>query len=329
MRGLIDIKVATNKIKYQMQLSHGITIICGGSGTGKTTLCNLITRKSNKQGAYIDFTVTNGYPCRHLTNEMCEAGMLKTINNSIVFFDEDCDYVFSSDFAESLAGTTNYFVIITRHLKGLAKLPIDIEAICHFEHHNGVNSLVKTYVLNDDSTMFTGANFIPDYIVSEDSKSGYKFFRALYKEKCLPAAGNSKFETAVAGIQGADENILLVFDGSAIGCEINNLVLLRLSSLHKIAFFIPRSFEEFLLHSKIFWGLKELPRMLESPWDYADFSLYKSFEIFFTSLLQELTAKQGFSYTKTGPLAKIFTSSENVHILLSRITHITFTSSIF
>lgn len=325
MNGIVQISVHTRRVAYELELRHNITVIQGDSGSGKSVLCDLISRKSNRQGSAITLAVTNNYACRHLTNEMCEDGALTRIKNSIVFLDEDCDFIYSNDFAQQILGLSNYFVLITRHIKRLSKLSIHVNALCRLVYLDGVNYLQTEHHLAGDKTYLCGDVFTPDEIVTEDSNSGYKFFKLVAGDRCKTAKGRSKFVSQASELFKLKQRYLIIADGGAFGGDINQVIytMSRLN-LPGFAFYLPDSFEEVLLHSLIFKNKSEILSRLQEPWDYIDYSKCVSFEQFYTDLLISSASAMNFSYSKTGPLSNRFTTEANREYIINQIQHVNF-----
>lgn len=325
MNGIVQISVHTRRVAYELELRHNITVIQGDSGSGKSVLCDLISRKSNRQGSAITLAVTNNYACRHLTNEMCEDGALTRIKNSIVFLDEDCDFIYSNDFAQQILGSSNYFVLITRHIKRLSKLSIHVNALGKLVYLDGVNYLQTEHHLAGDKTYLCGDVFTPDEIVTEDSNSGYKFFKLVAGDRCKTAKGRSKFVSQASELFKLKQRYLIIADGGAFGGDINQVIytMSRLN-LPGFAFYLPDSFEEVLLHSLIFKNKSEILSRLQEPWDYIDYSKCVSFEQFYTDLLISSASAMNFSYSKTGPLSNRFTTEANREYIINQIQHVSF-----
>ncbi|MBQ6230498.1 MAG: translation initiation factor 2, partial [Eubacterium sp.] len=53
--------------------------------------------------------------------------ILPSIENSIVFIDEDNDFLRTEEFAEAIRNSSNYYVIVTR--EGLPNLPYSVNEI--------------------------------------------------------------------------------------------------------------------------------------------------------------------------------------------------------
>lgn len=198
MNGIVQISVHTRRVAYELELRHNITVIQGDSGSGKSVLCDLISRKSNRQGSAITLAVTNNYACRHLTNEMCEDGALTRIKNSIVFLDEDCDFIYSNDFAQQILGSSNYFVLITRHIKRLSKLSIHVNALGKLVYLDGVNYLQTEHHLAGDKTYLCGDVFTPDEIVTEDSRKSYESLISVQQDLSFAYANDAFSKAGIA-----------------------------------------------------------------------------------------------------------------------------------
>lgn len=61
-----------------------------------------------------------------------------------------------------------------------------------------------------------------DYIITEDSKSGYQFFKEVYSSEhlqCISADGKSNIYKHLK----KDKNVLVVADGAAFGSEVEKI----------------------------------------------------------------------------------------------------------
>ena len=119
MKGVHHITVSNATVKYDFYIKRNITIIKGDSATGKTTLVELIG-EYYESGAESGITLICDKPCRVLAGRDW-ATLLPTMRDTIVFIDEDNDFLPSDDFAEAVRESDNYYVIVTR--EGLINLP--------------------------------------------------------------------------------------------------------------------------------------------------------------------------------------------------------------
>ena len=86
MKGTYTIKISNSKVSFSLELERNITIICGKSTTGKTTLIGLI-RDYEQLGKASGVTIQCKKPCRVLSNVDWQY-RLGAIHDSIVFLDE-------------------------------------------------------------------------------------------------------------------------------------------------------------------------------------------------------------------------------------------------
>ena len=106
MKGTQHVEVSNRNAKFRFDLHRNITIVRGDSGTGKTTLYNMIadyTRLQAESGVNLSSTK----PCVALM-DMDWKNQLDGISNSIVFIDEGAMYISSEKFAEAIKNSDNY-----------------------------------------------------------------------------------------------------------------------------------------------------------------------------------------------------------------------------
>ena len=144
MKGQYIIEVYDRAVYYKLAISRNITILKGNSGTGKTTLYNLIDKFSTLENSGvklkcdIDVVTLSGRKWKET---------LEIINNSIVFIDEGNSWIFSNDFAETIQHSNNYFVLITRH--PLPKLAYSITEVYELIVNNNKEIINRTYNMTD------------------------------------------------------------------------------------------------------------------------------------------------------------------------------------
>lgn len=304
MKGRYLIKIENNRLHYTLALERNITIIQGNSGTGKTTLVSMvndyimgddsiscsISQDDNKNNVPVNIGVIS-------PSDKFWKLQIQQEKNSIMFMDEDCRFVKTKEFAETVKNSDCYFVIITRD--SLPMLPYSIEEIYTMVEDKKYPKLKKTYnklvrKYNDKQKPLK-----PDLVLTEDSCSGFQFVKESFNSiNCNTCCGKSNVAILLNFSQA--NKVLLVVDGAAFGSDIEATVAAvkernRLGKQTSI--FAPESFEWLILRSKNFYAL--VKNELERTYDYADSSQFESWEQYYTSLLINLTKDKISAYSKT------------------------------
>ena len=152
MKGIKRIRISNRVARYDFELRRNITVVRGDSGTGKTTLFNMVadyTRNKEQSGVNISAPC----PCVALTDTNWEA-QLRDIHESVVFIDEESDhnYLSSKDFARAVQNSDNYYVLITR--VNLHDLPYSVEEIYEIKASGKFHKFRNIY-----SSKFAGGYF--------------------------------------------------------------------------------------------------------------------------------------------------------------------------
>ena len=141
MKGSYRITVSNTKLRYDFTVRRNITIIKGDSGTGKTTLVEMI-REYYENGADSGISLQCERPCRVLAGRDWKV-VLDSIHESIVFIDEDNEFLPTDAFAEAVKDSDNYYVIVTR--EGLPNLPYSVEEIYGIRESGRYASMKQVY----------------------------------------------------------------------------------------------------------------------------------------------------------------------------------------
>ena len=297
MIGRVSIKISNQRNSYKFTLNRNITILRGDSGTGKTTLYDMI-RDYNNLGRESGVKISGGnivtLEGRNWEDE------LDKLSKKIVVIDEGSKFVFSKEFANKVKGCDNYFLIITRSYLSQLLYSVDeiyrIKGIGKNKEFERVYTDIDKFYDNPDPNRFP---FMPDIIITEDSKSGYEFFLDTVKNtniKCEAAGGKSKIKGLLKKYKSS--NIIIVADGAAIGCEMESLVKEQELSYGKLTLFLPESFEWLILKSGIFGNSAGIT----DTYVYTDSKKYESWEQYFTDLLMKLSEKDVYKKYSKGKL---------------------------
>lgn len=308
MKGAYQIRVKNNRNSYMFELRRNITILRGESGRGKTTLFDMIY-EFNRFGKNSGVAVSCDREMIALSGDDWE-NVIEKNPGTIIVIDEDSQFIRSKDFATALRGSDNYFLLITRNY--LADLPISVDEI--YELTGAKNKKFKK-VYQDVNRMFDRPSakslpFVPDVIITEDKKSGYHFFKAESDRmgiQCISAGGKSKIFGVMNQYSG--ENVVVIADGAAFGAEIADVVEQQNLRPKKLAIFLPESFEWLVLQSGIVKNV-EIEK-LEHPEEYADSSLYMSWEQYFTEILTEATKDVKYMKYKKAKLPDFYIQEKN------------------
>lgn len=177
MIGSVHVVVKNSRNSYSFTLQRNITILSGDSGTGKTTLYNMIA-DYNLDGKNSGVTVSSDRPVIALGRRRWEEEMAE-ISNSIVVIDEDNQYIRTAEFARAIQKSSNYYLLITRNY--LHMLPYSVDEIYEISGKKN-KTFVKAYTEIDhvyDSLSKKMLPFRPEVIVTEDSNSGFQFFNEI------------------------------------------------------------------------------------------------------------------------------------------------------
>ncbi len=125
-------------------------------------------------------------------------------------------------------------------------------------------------------------------ILTEDSQSGFQFFKSLDSERiaCVSAEGNSSVLSAMKRISPS-ELLIVIADGAAFGAFVEKVLQYAMLRCNTLLYF-PEAFEWIILKSGVVTERKHF-RQMEFPEDYANSEQYMSWEQYFTDLLIQLT----------------------------------------
>lgn len=318
MKGSYKVKVSRKRgTTFEFTVRRNITIVRGDSGTGKTTLYDMVadyTRLGDRSGV----TVQCERPCVALT-DIDWRNQLAGIAGSILFIDEGMEDLPTEDFARAVRDSDNYYVIFTR--SELPCLPYSVNEIYRIKTSGKFHSLVPMYKELEGhrySLSRAKANQDFDVLLTEDSKSGLQFFEARFdgeKLHCESARSNTKILDWLCSHD--DDPVFVIADGAAFGPYADRVLKYQKEHPHEVTVCLPESFEWLLLSSGVVKadGVEEY---LASPENYVDSAKYMSWEQFFTSVLSDATKGTPLAYNK-GRIAKGFLAPVNADKVMALI----------
>ena len=318
MKGSYKVKVSRRRgTTFEFTVRRNITIVRGDSGTGKTTLYDMVadyTRLGDRSGV----TVQCERPCVALT-DIDWRNQLAGIAGSIVFIDEGMEDLPTEDFARAVRDSDNYYVIFTR--SELPCLPYSVNEIYRIKTSGKFHSLVPMYKELEGhrySLSRAKANQDFDVLLTEDSKSGLQFFEARFdgeKLHCESAQSNTKILDWLCSHD--DDPVFVIADGAVFGPYADRVLKYQKEHPHEVTVCLPESFEWLLLSSGVVKadGVEE---NLASPENYVDSAKYMSWEQFFTSVLSDATKGTPLAYNK-GRIAKGYLAPANADKVMALI----------
>ena len=314
MKGKYEIVVKNNRLHYEFEIKRNITILRGDSATGKTTLINML-RQAENLGSSSGIDVISNAPCRILEGPNWEL-ILEHTEGTIFFIDEENAFVSSKKFADRIKNSDNYYVLITR--ENLYTLPYSVDEIyglhCSGKYHKTKKMYQQMYQIYSNHQRLP---VVPEVLITEDSNSGFKFFKAVATEKgisCESAEGKSNIFLLLEKI--GKEKVCVIADGAAIGPEMDRLYKYA-SNRENIYLFFPESFEWLILSSGLIQG-KDIHAVLEHPEDYIESRDYFSWERYFSKLLIEKTKDSYLQYSKT-KLNEVYLHEKNRDLILKNL----------
>lgn len=298
MIGTHQVRVSRRRgTSFRFKVRRNVTIVRGDSGTGKTTLYEMVadhTRLGDASGVSIQCDK----PCVALT-DIDWKNQLEQTRDSIVFVDEGFEPLASEAFARAVFGSDNYFVIFSR--SELANLPYSVNEVYRIKTSGKFHTFEPLYK-RKEGERYSLSRVTPktdfDVLLTEDSKSGLQFFSHRFEDKELrveTSASNSKIMTWL--LDHSDERVFVVADGAAFGPYADRVLKLQHERPENITVCLPESFEWLLLKSGIVKS-EGLGAVLEDPSAHIESASYATWERFFAALLVELTRGTPFAYKK-------------------------------
>lgn len=137
----------------------------------------------------------------------------------------------------------------------------------------------------------------PEYVIVEDSNSGYEFFYGLMKQNAhtvISAGGKSNIFSEI--LKNSNKNTLIIADGAAFGSEMDR-VMKQVQRNKGIVLYLPESFEWLILRSGVIQAA-DLNTILQNPENFIESKKFFSWERFFSELLIAVTNDTYLKYTK-------------------------------
>lgn len=296
MRGAHRIVISNANIRYDFTVRRNITIIKGNSATGKTTLVEMVS-DYYESGETSGVTLSCDKKCRVVGGRDWKA-IIELTKDSIVFIDEENEFLPSDEFARAVRDSDNYYVLITR--EGLPNLPYSVDEIYGIRTSGKFMSVKPVY--NEFYHIYSRLSedeegICPSCIITEDTNSGYEFFRKITDpSQCDVISAGGKSNVFTEGFENKDGKTVIIADGAAFGSEMARVSELT-DRYPNLILYLPESFEWLILKSGIIKD-GDIDKILNQPEKYIESREYFSWERYFNSLLVEKTRNGYLRYSK-------------------------------
>ena len=300
MKGSYWFKAKSKKVLFEFSIRRNITVIKGDSATGKTTLLHILYEylRIGKQSGYSVSTNASYYV--YIRDEVGRdwKDALYPLKNTVIFIEENNEFVFAEEFAAFVKNSGNYFVLVTR--APLKMLPYSIHEIYEIITDGKRTDIKESY--HEFKEIYSNYPIIENNkiqnVVTEDSNSGYQFWvHALKNSHVTSSNGNGNLIKQVKETEAGDT--LVIADGAAFGSLIESCISsFQAQTERRISLWIPESFEYLILKSGILKSEK-IEQILNDIPEYVECEKYESWENFFTDILVMMTADGVEKYSKS------------------------------
>lgn len=298
MTGEVSFTIYTKGERIRASFKRKYNVFPGKTGTGKSYIWKVISRalKEDDRSAQLKSDVP-----LYLINSIndlekaCTGGKPE----GICVLDEP-EGISERELAELTLKAPHYYMIITR--ESIEAIPYSVHSVFELKLHKGRNAdnLTATELYSFD----TRIDFEPKVVITEDSNSGYQFFKHVFNDaEVISANGKSNISRLLnTMIIHGKTDILVVADGAAFGSNVKalfeTLSHANVYNVARVCIYLPESFEWLVLSSAIFRKFNLRDR-LEHTENYAESTIYKSWETYYTEQLIKLSQEFNHVYKKS------------------------------
>ncbi|MCD8118821.1 MAG: Fis family transcriptional regulator [Lachnospiraceae bacterium] len=145
MKGEYSFQVRGKRTRFSFRIRRNITVLKGDSANGKTTLLMMMYEylRTGRESGYSVTTDARYYV--YLRDEVGRdwTDVLYPLKDTVIFIEENNDFIFGKQFAEFVKSSGNYFVLVNR--APLKMLPYSIHEIYEIVMEGQRGSLKETW----------------------------------------------------------------------------------------------------------------------------------------------------------------------------------------
>ena len=295
----INLTVKSEVYNCNIEFSRRIIVIKGDSGTGKTTLAELIS--SNIDGV----SITSSYKVAVLTEADWKV-MMKS-NKDMIFIFDDLTLVSTPEFASVVKSTicsnNLYLILISRErftdLNSVGRLAFCSNDIYKMVYNGKEHYLEKFHSVSECSFE---SNPIDCFLV-EDKKAGYQFFDKITSLPCFSAtSGKSSVTEDIERLSKDYKHIFVVLDTASFGCHMEEFFNKCTYSITSEVSYMSdyECFEELLAQTNLLNKIDLVKEELSNISKYANKK--ESWEKYFEDLVGRVTYSKYYKHTHTSDL---------------------------
>ncbi len=207
MKGEHFFEVKSKRMRFSFRIRRNITVLKGDSATGKTTLLSMMYEylRSGRESGYSVKTDADYYV--YLRDEVGRdwTDILLPMRDTIIFIEENNNFVFSEEFAQFVKESGNYFVLVSR--VPLKMLPYSIheifEIVTDGQHANLKEAWHTFRELYSNFPM--PQNNRLEIVLTEDRNSGFEFFQNVFSKSLVISAGGASIRLTKQGTRNKTE----------------------------------------------------------------------------------------------------------------------------
>lgn len=238
LKDQIIIKLKSKRINYNLEFNHRINIIRGDSASGKSALIRLLDSQKDS-----NIQIISNYKLIHLTPAFLQfvRESDNSFSNEYVYLIDEIDIAGNKDMLELVSHSPYKFILMVRE-SNLNNLTYGIDQIYEI-YRSGKYNISRQMYNQDKINKYIKLNNIKT-IMTEDSHSGYEFYKNLKNFNVISAGGSSNINGKIK------INQIVVVDSIGFGPYIDNYINIAYNKNNFLLF--PKSFEWLILTSGLF-----------------------------------------------------------------------------